>query len=115
MIDLTESIQGQRTESLLYEVNFLITIIPVDIPLIQHKLTETQHRLTPRSDRPVSDSLSVLVKELDDHQGSLQEAVSDICWETVQTADLPGPEETPAPAPDHLLVAVLGVGHHGTI
>ena len=108
--------QDQRTESSLYEVNFLITIIPVDIPLIQHKLTETQIIFnTDDIARWGSNSLSVLVKELDDHQGSLQEAVSDICWETVQTADLPRPEETPAPAPDHLLVAVTGVRHHATI
>ena len=62
-----------------------------------------------------SNSLSVLVKELDDNQGSFQEAVSDIGRKTVQTTDLPRPEEPPAPAPDHLLVAVPRVGHHGKI
>ena len=104
---------GEPTESSLYKVNFLITIIPVDIPLIQHKLTETQ--IIVNTDDIAgwgSNSLSVLVKELDDHQGSFQEAVSDVGWKTLDTPDLPGPEETATPAPDHLLVAVTGVRHH---
>ena len=62
-----------------------------------------------------SNSLAVLVEELDDHQGSFQEAVSDVGWKTVETPDLTRPEEAPAPAPDHLLVAVLRVRHHGAI
>ena len=62
-----------------------------------------------------SNSLSVLVEELDDHQGSFEEAVSDVGWKTVETPDLPRPEEAPAPAPDHLLVAVTGVRHHAVI
>ena len=62
-----------------------------------------------------SNLLSVLVEELDDHQGSLQKAVSDVGWKTVETPDLPWPEEAPAPAPDHLLVAVPRVRHHGQI
>ena len=62
-----------------------------------------------------SDLLAVLVEELDHDQRSLEEAVPDVWRKTVKTADLSWPEESPAPAPDDLLVTEPRVRHHELI
>ena len=62
-----------------------------------------------------SDLLAVLVEELDHDQRSLEEAVPDVWRKTVKTAYLSWPEESPAPAPDDLLVTEPRVRHHELI
>ena len=55
--------------------------------------------------------LSILIKELDNDQWGLEEAVPDLWRQRLEAPDLSWPEESSTPAPDSLLVLVPGIGH----